>query len=70
MQKPPTTHKRVVRLVVDIEPSLFAKIERDRDANGNCSRGAIIRMALRARYELNRHGASVVSEEASHGAAR
>jgi|CXWL01.1.fsa_nt_gi hypothetical protein len=42
--------KQLVVIQTRIEPELIAKIDRERQAKGRCSRAVIMRMALLDRY--------------------
>lgn len=52
MQHTKTNRKQIelVAIQARIEPELVARIDRERQAKGRCSRAVIIRMALLDRY--------------------
>lgn len=44
------SRKTKIRIVADVERDVIAKLDRECESKGHCSRAAIIRMALMDRY--------------------
>jgi len=53
-QKITKENMRTVRIAADIEADVIASMDQERSLKGQCSRAAIIRMALAERYQKNR----------------